>query len=203
MSKSITRAFVFGLAAAFATTSFAQTKTFKVGIGNPTQQIAQVESATELETFVGRTSAVTGSITADFKKKTATGKIAVEVKSIETGLALRDEHMRSAQWLDAEKYPQIVFEAKSVKQTSGDNFTVTGTFTLHGVTKTLTVPATVKYRAASSATAAAGFKGDILLVKSSFSAKLADYGIKVPAMAASKVASTVKISITVYAQTGA
>ena len=41
----------------------------------------------------------------------------IEVKSIDTGIAKRDEHLRSPALFDAENYPQITFKSRSVKQT--------------------------------------------------------------------------------------
>ena len=70
----------------------AQTKKFTVGGGSPTQQLAQVESQTELETFTGRTSSVSGVISYDPSKKTGNGKITIDVASIDTGISLRNDH---------------------------------------------------------------------------------------------------------------
>ena len=176
--------------------------TFKIGGGNPAQQIATVESVTDFETFTGVSSDITGTINFDPAKKTGTGKITVNVKGIKTGIDLRDDHMRGEQWLNAAKFPTITFEATGVKPSGGDKYKVTGKFTMRGVTKTITVDANVKHMAKSAATQGAGFKGDVLQVKTSFNVKLSDYGIKISGPATGKVANQVKIGLTVYAQNG-
>lgn len=58
----------------------------------------------------------------------------VEVASINTGNKMRDDHLRSAEFFDAAKLPEIKFETIGVKKEDGD-WVVTGKFTLHGVTK--------------------------------------------------------------------
>lgn len=189
--------------ALLAGSSFAQSKKFQVGTGNPTQQLGTVESQSDFETFTGRTDKVTGTIMFDPVKKTGSGKIMVDVASISTGLDLRDEHMRSEGWLNAEKHANITFETTSVKFLKGDTYQVTGKFTMKGVTKTITTTATVKYAKESEKTKAARFKGDVLQVRTSFTVKLSDYGVKIPAQAAGKVSNTVTISVSAYGQTGA
>lgn len=188
---------------AVSSSAFAQTQEFKVGAGNATQQIAQVESFTDFETFTGRTDKVSGSMKFDPVKKTGSGKIIVDVKSIDTGIPLRNDHMLSAGWLDAAKFPTITFETTNVKFVKGDMYRVTGKLTLRGVTKTVTTDARVRYTKESATTKNAGFKGNVLQVRSTFNIKLADYGVKIPAQAKGKVAETVTISVTTYGQTGA
>jgi polyisoprenoid-binding protein YceI len=66
----------------------------------------------------------------------------VETASISTRDANRDNHLRSADFFDAEKYPTITFKSTSVAK-AGDDYKVTGDLTLHGVTKSVTF--TVEY----------------------------------------------------------
>jgi polyisoprenoid-binding protein YceI len=47
----------------------------------------------------------------------------------------RDTHLKSADFLEVEKYPTITFKSKSVKKESDDELQVTGDLTIHGVTK--------------------------------------------------------------------
>lgn len=181
--------------------AFAQTKTFTFGPGLQPQQVITVESNTAFEDFVGRTNKVSGSVTVDLAKKTGSGKIIVDLASLSTGLDLRDEHMRSEGWLNVAKYPTAVFEATSIKNTGGKNFLVTGKFTLHGVTKTFSVKATANYVAESEKTKANRFNGDVLQIKTKFTIKASDYGIKIPAMAADKVSNSLTIGISVIGTT--
>jgi len=58
----------------------------------------------------------------------------VEVASITTGNKMRDEHLRSGEFFDAAKLPEIKFATTGIKKDDGE-WVVTGQFTLHGVTK--------------------------------------------------------------------
>jgi polyisoprenoid-binding protein YceI len=64
----------------------------------------------------------------------------VKAASIDTGVADRDKHLRTPDFFDVEKFPEISFKSKSIKATGKDSYNVTGTFTLHGVTKEITLP---------------------------------------------------------------
>lgn len=66
----------------------------------------------------------------------------IQTASIDTGNEGRDKHLRSADFFDAEKYPTITFKSTSVKPKSATEFDVTGDFTMHGVTKRITLPVT-------------------------------------------------------------
>ena len=57
----------------------------------------------------------------------------VMTTSIDTNNEKRDQHLRSADFLEAEKYPEITFKSKSVTK-EGDQLKLTGDLTLHGVT---------------------------------------------------------------------
>lgn len=71
--------------------------------------------------------------------------IAVTAKaaSIDTFNEARDKHLRGADFFDVEKYPTLEFKSKSWKKTGDKAYDVTGDFTLHGVTKSITVPVTL------------------------------------------------------------
>ncbi len=196
--KAIASLSLLGILSAGA---FAQSKTFTFGPGLAPQQVVTVESNTAFEDFVGRTTKVSGSVTVDLAKKTGSGKIIVDLASLSTGLDLRDEHMRSEGWLNVAKYPTAIFEATSIKNTGGKNFLVTGKFTLHGVTKTFSVKATANYVAESEKTKVNRFNGDVLQIKTKFTIKASDYGIKIPAMAADKVSNSLTIGISVIGTT--
>jgi len=63
----------------------------------------------------------------------------IQTKSIDTDVEKRDNHLRSSDFFDAEKYPTITFESTGV-----DAQTLTGKFTMHGVTKEISLPYTIK-----------------------------------------------------------
>lgn len=65
----------------------------------------------------------------------------IKAASIDTGNKKRDEHLKSADFFDVEKYPEITFKTTKVEPTGEGKAKVTGEFTMHGVTKTLTMDA--------------------------------------------------------------
>jgi len=65
----------------------------------------------------------------------------IETKSIFTDNEKRDDHLRSDDFFDAEKYPQITFKSKSMKKAQGNNYKLTGELTMRDVTKTVTLDA--------------------------------------------------------------
>jgi polyisoprenoid-binding protein YceI len=64
----------------------------------------------------------------------------VQAASIDTGHADRDEHLRSADFFDVEKFPTLTFTSTQVKAQDKDTLEVTGDLTIHGVTKRVTIP---------------------------------------------------------------
>ena len=69
-------------------------------------------------------------------------EFSVKTTSIDTGNANRDKHLRTAEFFDVEKYPEITFKSDSVKPAGKDKYNVTGTLTMHGVSKKVTLPVT-------------------------------------------------------------
>jgi polyisoprenoid-binding protein YceI len=66
--------------------------------------------------------------------------VTIQAASIDTGQERRDNHLRSADFFEVEKYPTITFKSSKVVPKGKDLYEVTGDFTMHGVTKTLVVP---------------------------------------------------------------
>ena len=65
----------------------------------------------------------------------------IKSTSIDTGNENRDKDLRSANFFEVDKFPEISFKSTSIKASSKkDVYDVTGTFTMHGVTKTITLP---------------------------------------------------------------
>ncbi|HEY7161070.1 MAG TPA: YceI family protein [Acidobacteriota bacterium] len=76
----------------------------------------------------------------DISKSSVTGTI--KTASIDTGVSNRDDDLRSANFFDVEKYPEITFKSTKVEK-SDDGVMVTGDLTIKGVTKQVKFPATV------------------------------------------------------------
>jgi len=66
----------------------------------------------------------------------------IKTASIDTGIERRDTHLRTADFFDAEKNPEITFKSSRIEK-KGKNFTAHGTFTMHGVTKEIALPFTI------------------------------------------------------------
>jgi polyisoprenoid-binding protein YceI len=69
---------------------------------------------------------------------TGGGSVTIQAASLTTGSEMRDGHLKGPDFLDVEKYPEIVFTLKSIKP-DGDNFKVTGDLTIKDVTKEITL----------------------------------------------------------------
>ncbi len=77
-----------------------------------------------------------GSIEFDERRpQTARAEIRVETAAVETGLGLVDALVRSRDYLDAARYPQIVFVLDRLEQTSPQTADITGRITMRGVTR--------------------------------------------------------------------
>ncbi len=81
-------------------------------------------------------------VTADYDSSDVTKSnvtATIKAASIDTGIEARDKHLRTADFFDAEKYPEITFQStRIVKKDKG--FEATGNFTMHGVTKEIVIP---------------------------------------------------------------
>lgn len=65
---------------------------------------------------------------------------AIQTKSIDTNQAQRDEHLRSADFFDVEKFPLLTFKSTAVAARGDSQFDVTGELTIRDVTKTIVLP---------------------------------------------------------------
>lgn len=157
--------------------------------------VVTVESETAVENFIGRTGKVRGSLTFDPQARTGGGTVIIDGTSIDTGIAARNEHMRGAGWLNFDKTPDVKFTVTRVRGLGGDRYQVTGTLSMNGVTRPLTTTATVRYTAANTTTKAAGLKGNVLAVSTTFNVKLSDFGVKNPSVGAGRVSNTLALSV--------
>ena len=68
---------------------------------------------------------------------------AIATASINTGVEKRDEHLRSADFFDAAKFPQISFVSKEITDVQGNTFKVHGDLTMHSITQPVVLDATL------------------------------------------------------------
>ncbi len=173
------------------------------------------ESTAPLEDIVGTTNDIKGHLVFDPNnpKKGGHGELMVTVTSLNTGIPLRDEHLKSADWMNAEEYPYItlkidkVSDMKKVKETeSAVTYDVTahGDLTINGKTKSVSIPGRISYLPESEMTQSR-LPGDILAVRTSFDVVLADYGINGPEgknIIGAKVGETIAIELSIMGSTG-
>jgi polyisoprenoid-binding protein YceI len=92
----------------------------------------------------GRFTDLNGTISIDRAKPEASSvEFKIQAASIDTHEPDRDKHLRSADFFDAEKNPEITFKSKAIKPTGKDTYDVTGTLTIRGVSKEITLPVSV------------------------------------------------------------
>lgn len=143
----------FAVAAALSGSALAQQP--------PSQDPAQVEAGTYAvepshtrimfsvdhfgtSTYFGGFAGAGGTLTLDPKNLGATkGEIHVPVASVSTTNPKLDGELKSDKWFDAGRFPQIVFKITKVTPTGDKQANVEGDFTMHGVTKPLTLAATL------------------------------------------------------------
>jgi polyisoprenoid-binding protein YceI len=70
---------------------------------------------------------------------TAKVEFTARVNSISTNNEQRDQHLRSKDFFDAEKYPEITFRAEGMKKESNESYLLPGILTMHGVSKPVTL----------------------------------------------------------------
>ena len=63
----------------------------------------------------------------------------IDVRSIDTHIKKRDDHLRSPEFFNVEKFPQITFRSRSVKRTGPQSGDILGDLTMHGVTRPITL----------------------------------------------------------------
>src|SRR5690606_13681615 len=90
--------------------------------------------------LTGRFDKFDGEFTYDpAKPEASTVNVTIDTTSINSNHAERDEHLRSGDFLNVEKFPKATFVSKSVKVDDKDEFDIIGDLTLNGVTKSITI----------------------------------------------------------------
>ena len=154
-----------------------------------------------LESINGAANGISGTVTFDPAKPGATkGKIVVAANSLTVPNKMMNGHLFSPMWLDVEKYPEITFEVKELKnvKTEGDvtKADALGTFTLHGVSKELTVPVKLTYLQDKLGQRVPNAKGDLLVVRTNFEIKRSEFKIN-PGQGNDKVSDEINLSLSI------
>ena len=124
--------------------------------------------------FSGFFTGASGSLTIDPAHLSATSlDVTIPVQSVDTTVPKLDGELKSAQWFDADKFPNATFRSTRVVRTGANTANITGNLTLHGVTR----PVTLKARLIGSGTNpldkmfTVGFEATGTIVRSEFGVK--------------------------------
>ncbi len=95
-------------------------------------------------TVHGRFSELSGTISYDEKDPSKSSVVAIiKTVTVNTDNQKRDTHLRSADFFEADKYPEIRFESTKVEKAGAGELIVTGNLTMKGVTRQITLPVTL------------------------------------------------------------
>lgn len=166
---------------------------------------AMFSSRAPLENIDGNAASVVGNFVIDpANLEISNGKISIPIASIETGIELRNKHLREKDWLDAETNPNIVVEIKKLSAvtlvSSGGGkgvarATAEGTFSVRGISKPLTAPIEITYMEKKPS--------DIVMITTEFKVSLKDYNIPGRKnLIGSKVSEVITVKATLYGATG-
>lgn len=157
-----------------------------------------------IELIVGKTNKVKGSITLDDSldlSKPFNATFDVDLASIDTGIPLRNEHMRD-NFLETAKYPKATFSVKlpagiSAKLADRQKVSIKaqGDFSLHGVTVKKDIPVDITYIKNCPTTQDKFANCDLIQIKSTFKVPFSQHNIKRPEVVFQKLADTVIITV--------
>jgi polyisoprenoid-binding protein YceI len=138
MKRTLSTALV--VAALFGTTAFAQTA--KWSLDRTHSQISFSVSHMVVAEAEGKFDSFDVAVLADKEDLTdAKVDVTIQVASVNTDNKKRDEHLKSADFFEAEKFPTITFKSKELKKVSDNKYKLIGDFTMHGVTKSVELDA--------------------------------------------------------------
>lgn len=150
-----------------------------------------------LEPIIGHASGVTGSLSFDpAQPQATTGKLSIEASAIAFPNKNMTKVLHGAKWLDVKANPDISFLFKEISEAKQDGdsvvLTVSGDFSLKGVTKRLTVPVRLTYVEGGAAKRGGSEQGDLLLARCSFIINRSDFRI-MPNAVLEKVGNDIEI----------
>ena len=140
----------------------------------------------------------TGNINYDAKDVTkSTVEFTAKATSVDTGVPNRDTHLRSADFFEVTKFPDITFKSSKVEK-KGKGWMVTGDFTMKGVTKTISFPFTIAgfLPAGERSGARMGFTADTKISRRDYGIT---YGSNIPGTTTPVIADEIAIRIEVEA----
>lgn len=190
-------------AASSANVALAKPITFQVNDTKGRDSVSFTSDA-PIELIVGHTNKIRGKVTLDdsmdLAKKPLEAEFSVDLASIDTGIPLRNEHMRD-NFLQTKKYPQAQFKLKSIGQAiqlkpgEKTRISAVGDFTVHGKTVTKTIPVDVTWLKKCKATETKMPGCDLLQISADFPVSFKDHDIPRPEIVFQKLADTVIVKV--------
>jgi polyisoprenoid-binding protein YceI len=95
-----------------------------------------------VSTVRGRFDRVSGWVEVAEKPEASRGELTIETGSLSSGSKDRDDHLKSADWLDVERHPRITFRSTGGEFVTGSNWRVFGELTIKGITHSIEACAT-------------------------------------------------------------
>ena len=140
MKKPATLAAALVLATAVAASAFAAPQTYVVDGTHTLPRFSY--SHFGLSTQLSRFNKTTGTIVFDKEARTGSVDIVIDMTSVDTGVALFDEHIQGADFLDTTTYPTATFKSTNVVFEGDKPAAVEGNLTIKGVTRPVTLRVT-------------------------------------------------------------
>ena len=97
--------------------------------------------------------------------------VEIKVANLDTANAKRDSDLKGPDWFNVRQFPTMMFKSTSVAKGEGNNLNVTGNLTIHGVTKTVTIPVEVTGMAQTPLGFRAGIQATVTIKRSDFGMK--------------------------------
>jgi polyisoprenoid-binding protein YceI len=170
----------------------------------------RLQAHTTTEEFTGHTDRLQGVVILlpepDSPREAAQARVAIDLASIDTGVAMRDRHMR-ARYLETDKYPKAVFVLRRIVSPEQlelipgkpTRMRVEGTLSLHGVERPLTTEVLVTHLTHETI-GGREFPVEALQVHAAFPVRLQDYNIRTPRFLFIRMSQTLKLEIDLYAE---
>jgi polyisoprenoid-binding protein YceI len=89
----------------------------------------------------GRFTGFDGSITIGERPEDSRVEVEIEAASIQTNLEMRDNHLKSEDFLDVERFPELAFRSTEIRLTGGNSFLIVGDLTIRDVTREVVLDA--------------------------------------------------------------
>lgn len=125
-----------------------------------------------ITTVKGRFAGVKGTVTIDEEDLAGSEvEVTIDASSIDTRESQRDAHLRSADFLDVETFPAIMFKSRQISDVAGDSFKVIGDLTIRGVSREVVLDVTSEGRAKDP------WGGDRAAFEATTKIKRSDFGL--------------------------